>query len=62
MVDDTSLLDSDSVIPIISSLRLETPRMFCMSTPLFDTRLIRLKVSDLAQPIIESDSQPYKGN
>ena len=45
MVDDTSLLDSDSVIPIISTLRLETPI-----------------ISDLAQPIIESDSQPYKGN
>ena len=41
-------------------LRLEIPRMYCMSTPLFDTGLIDLEVPNLAQPIIESGIQSYK--
>ena len=45
MVDNTSLSDSDSVVPVIYLvLRLETPRISCMSFPLFDTRLIGLVV------------------
>lgn len=56
MVNDASLLDSDSVDPMVYLVPiLEIPRMSYMSTPLFDTRLIGLKVSDLAQPVIESD-------
>ena len=63
MIDDTSLLDNDSIVPVVYLvLRLETPRMSCMSTPLFDTGLIGLKISDLAQPVIESGSQPYESN
>ena len=63
MVNDTLVSDSDSVIPIMYLvLRLEILRISCMSTPFFDTRLIGLEVSDLAQPIIGSGSQPYKGN
>ena len=60
MVDDALLLNNDSVVPMVYLvLRLETPRMSCMSAPLFDTRLIGLDVSDLAQSIIGSGSQPY---
>ena len=45
MVNDTSLSNSDFVIPMVYLvLRLETPRMSCMSAPLFDTRLIGLAV------------------
>ena len=59
MVDDALLSDSDSVVLVVYLvLRLETPRMSCMSAPLFDTRLIGLDVLDLAQPVIESSSQP----
>ena len=62
MVDDTLLLDSDSVVPVVYLvLRLETPRMPCMSAPLFDTRLIGLAVSDLVQLVIGSGSRPYEG-
>ena len=61
MVDDALLLDSDSVVLVVYLiLRLEIPRMSCISTPLFDTRLIGLEVSDLAQPVIESSNQPYE--
>ena len=62
MVDDVLLSDNDYVVPVIYLvLRLETPRMSYMSTPLFDTRLIGQKVPDLAQLVIGSGSQPYKG-
>ena len=48
IVDDALLLDSDSVVLVVHLvLRLETPRMSCMSAPLFDTRLIGLDVPDL---------------
>ena len=48
MVDDALLSDSDSVVLVVYLvLRLETPRMSCMSAPLFDTRLIGLVVPDL---------------
>ena len=61
MVDDTSLLNSDSTIPMVYLvLRLDTLRMSYMSTQLFDTRLIDLKVLDLAYSVIESDSQLYE--
>ena len=44
-VDDALLLESDSVVLVVYLvLRLETPRMSCMSAPLFDTRLIGLAV------------------
>ena len=45
MVDDALLSNSGSVVPVVYMfLRLETPRMSCMSAPLFDTRLIGLAV------------------
>ena len=45
MVDDALLSDSDSIVLVVYLvLRLETPRMSCMSAPLFDTRLIGLVV------------------
>ena len=60
MVDDALLLDSDSVVLVVYLvLRLETPRMSCMSAPLFDTRLIGLAVIDLVQLVIGSGSRPY---
>ena len=62
MVDDTLLLNSDFIVPMVYLvLRLETPRMSSMSTPLFDTRLIGLEVPNLVQLVIGSDSQPYEG-
>ena len=62
MVDDALLSDRDSVVLVVYSvLRLETPRISCMSTLLFNTRLIGLEVSDLAQSVIGSGSQPYEG-
>ena len=62
MVDDTSLSDNDSIVPVVSLVfRLETPKMSYMSTPLFNTELIGLEVPDLAQPITESGNQPYEG-
>ena len=61
MVDDALLSDSDSVVLVVYLvLRLETPRMSCMSAPLFDTEHISLDVLDLTQPIIGSGSQPYE--
>ena len=48
MVDDALLSDSDSIVLVVYLvLRLETPRMSCMSAPLFDTRLIGLDITDL---------------
>ena len=48
MVDDALLLDNDFVVPVVYLvLRLETPRMSCITTPLFDTKLIGLNVPDL---------------
>ena len=62
MVDDALLSDSDSVVLVVYLvLRLETPRMSCMSAPLFDTRLIGLAVPDLVQLVIGSGSRPYEG-
>ena len=61
MVDDALLSDSDSVVLVVYLvLRLETPRMSCMSAPLFDTRLIGLAVTDLIQLVIGSGSRPYE--
>ena len=62
MVDDALLSDSDSVVlAVYLVLRLETPRMSCMSAPLFDTRLIGLAFLDLVQLVIGSGSRPYEG-
>ena len=62
LVDDISLSDSNSIVSVVYLvLRLETPRMSRISTPLFDTKLIGLEVSDLAQLVIKSGSQTYKG-
>ena len=62
MVNDTSLSDNNSIVPIMYLvLRLKILRLSCMSIPLFDTGFIGLKVSNLAQPVIGSGSQPYKG-
>ena len=62
MVDDALLSDNDSVVLVVYLvLRLETPRMSCMSAPLFDTRLISLVVPDLVQLVIKSGSRPYEG-
>ena len=62
MVDDALLSDSDSIVLVVYLvLRLETPRMSCMSAPLFDTRLIGLAVLDLVQLVIGSGSRPYEG-
>ena len=48
MVDDTSLSNSDFIIPMVYLvLRLETPRIFYMNTPLSNTELIDLEVSNL---------------
>ena len=59
MVDDALLLDNDFVLPVVYLvLRLKTPRMSCMSIPLFDTRLISLELPDLVQSKFESGSQP----
>ena len=61
MVNDALLSDSDSVVLVVYLvLRLETPRMSCMSAPLFDTRLIGLAVLDLVQLVIGSSSRPYE--
>ena len=62
MVDDVLLSNNDSVVPIeYLILRLEIPKMSCMSTLLFDTRLIGLKVQNLVQSVIRSGNQPYEG-
>ena len=62
MVDDALLSNSDSVVLVVYLvLRRETPRMSCMSDPLFDTRLIGLVAPDLVQLVIGSGSRPYEG-
>ena len=62
MVDDALLSDSDSVVLVVYLvLRHGTPRMSCMSAPLFDTRLIGLAVPDLVQLDIGSGSRSYEG-
>ena len=62
MVDDALLSDSDSVVLVVYLvLRLETPRMSCMSAPLFDTRLIGFDVPNLVRLVIGSGSRPYEG-
>ena len=61
MVDDALLSNNDSVVPMVYVVfRLKTQRMSCLSTPLFDTRLIGLEVPDLAQSVIEIGAQPYE--
>ena len=60
MVNDTLLLDNDSVVLVVYLvLILEILRMSCMSAPLFNIRLIYLDVPDLAEPVIGSASQLY---
>ena len=60
MVNDTVLSNNDSVVPVVYLvLRLETPSISYMSTPLFDTKLIDLEVPNLARSAIGSSSQPY---
>ena len=62
MVDDALLSYNDSVVLMVYLvLGLEIARIPYMSVSLFDTRLIGLEVSDLAQLIIGSSSQPYEG-
>ena len=62
MVDDALLSDNDSIVLVVYLvLRLETPRMSCMSAPLFDTRLIGLAVPYLVQLVIGRGSRPYEG-
>ena len=62
MVDDALLSDSDSVVLVVYLvLRLKTPRMSCISAPLFDTRLVGFVVLDLVQLVIGSCSRPYEG-
>ena len=62
MVNNVLLSNNDFVVPIVYMvIKLETPRMSSMSTPLFDTRLIGLEVPNLVQLVIGSDSQPYEG-
>ena len=49
MVDNVLLLDSDFIVLVVYLvLKLETPRISCISTPFFDTRLIGLEVPNLA--------------
>ena len=60
MIDDTLLLDNGSIVPVVYMiLRLEISRMSCMSTPLFDTKIIGLEVPNLVQPVIRSGNQLY---
>ena len=62
MVDDALLSDNDSVVLVVYLvLRLETPRMSCMSAPLFDTRLIGLAVPRSSTAGHWSGSRPYEG-
>ena len=62
MVDDALLSKNDSVVLVVYLvLRLEIPRMSCISIPPYDTRFIGIEVPDLVQPIIGSGSQPYGG-
>ena len=62
MVDGALLSDSNSVVLVVYLvLRLETPRMSCMSAPLFNTILIGLDVPELVQLVIGSSSRPYEG-
>ena len=57
MVDDALLSNIDSIVLVVYLvLRLGTSRVSCMSTPLFDTRLIGLDVPNLVQLVIGSGS------
>ena len=48
MVNDDLLSNSDSIVIVVYLVfRHETPRISYMSTPLFDTRLIGLEVSNI---------------
>lgn len=49
MIDNTSLLDSDFIVPMVYLvLILKTLRMPCINTQDFDVNLINLEVSNLA--------------
>ena len=62
IVDDILLLDNDFVgLVVYLVFRLTTPVISYMSTLHFDTGFIGLEVPDLAQPVIKSGSQTYKG-
>ena len=62
MVNDVLLSNSNFVVPVVYLvLRLEIPRISCMSATFFDTRRIGLDVSDLVQLVIGSGSRPYEG-
>ena len=57
IIDNISLLDIDFIISVVYLvLKLKTQRISFMSTLLFDTRLIGLKVSYIAQLVIMSDN------
>ena len=57
IVDDVLLSNSDFVVIVVYLvLKHDTPRISCMSTSLFDIRLIGFEVSDLVQPVIGSGS------
>ena len=63
MVNDTSSSDNNFIVSVMYLvLRLETPRILCLSTSFFNTGFISLEVMDLVQTIIENNNQPYKGN
>ena len=48
MVNDTSLLDNDFIVPIVYLvLRFKTSMIPYLSTPFFDIRFIGLKVSNI---------------
>lgn len=58
MDDDVLLLNNNFIVLVVYLvLRLEISK----STSLFDIELIGLEVSNLAQLIINNDSQPYEG-
>ena len=61
MVDDALLSDNDSIVSAVYLvLRIEIPRMSCISAPLFDTRFIGLDIPNLVQSVIGSDNQLYE--
>ena len=61
LVDDTLLSNNDSVVSMVYLVfRLATLRISSMITPLIDTRLIGLEVSDLAQLVMGRGNQPYE--
>ena len=62
MVDNALLSNNDSAVLIMYIVfRLETLRMYYMSTSLFNIGLIGLKVLNIVQSVIGSGSQSYEG-